>query len=207
MLKYEHEAASNGYSLTVGIDEAGRGPLAGPVVAAAVSLRDHHFRSRINDSKQLSEQRREEAFHEIYEKGLVGVGIINEKVIDEHNILNATYLAMAAAVRHLVFKAAACNPANPSTVQNTFLLIDGLYFRSDLPYSYKTIVDGDCLSMSIACASIVAKVTRDRILKVYDKVFPQYGFGQHKGYSTPEHRQAIERHGPCPIHRTSFSYL
>ncbi len=207
MLKHEREAARQGYSLTIGIDEAGRGPLAGPVVAAAVSLRDYQFQNEINDSKQLTEKKREEAFLEIFEKGLVGIGIINEKVIDEHNILNATYLAMAAAVRHLIIKATVLDLTNPPTAANTFLLIDGPHFKTDLPYRYKAIVDGDQLSLSIACASIVAKVTRDRILKVYDKVFPQYGFSQHKGYSTPEHRQAIARHGPCPIHRSSFSHL
>ncbi len=229
MLEYENKAKGK-FRLVIGIDEAGRGPLAGPVVAAGVALKDFQFHNKICDSKKLNASGREKAFHEILDKAHVGIGVINETIIDSCNILQATYLAMNNAVRHLVVSetrrvskraqnsARACRRqesayfvSNLSREENgiqpdkdILLLIDGNRFKTDLPYPYQTIVRGDSLSLSIACASIVAKVTRDRILKVYDQVFPQYEFSKHKGYPTVRHRQAIQKYGPSLIHRKTF---
>jgi len=174
------------------------------VVASAVMLKSTSFRSQIADSKKLTLRQRHAAFHEIFERACVGVGIMNEAVIDEHNILRATWFAMTNAVRDLV-------PRLPSEMKprirqrkSILLLVDGNLFRTDLPYAYRTIVSGDNLSLSIACASIVAKVVRDRLLESYHKVFPQYGFFRHKGYPTRQHRAAIREFGPSPIHRMTF---
>ncbi len=203
MLKYENQAQREGFRIIVGIDEAGRGPLAGPVVAAAVFLSSYEFKARICDSKKLSALRREEAFHEILEKSYVGVGVMNELIIDDINILQATHKAMSAAVYQLMYK---LPPAvkESNFEQKVCLLIDGNSFKSDTTFAHKTIIGGDNLSLSIAAASIVAKVTRDRILKVYDQIFPDYGFAAHKGYGTRTHRLAIQKHGPSAIHRRSF---
>lgn len=198
LLKFEKKALDEGFSFVIGVDEAGRGPLAGPVVAAAVHLRDYEFQNTINDSKKLSPLQRERAFDEIRERSWVGVGIVSEAVIDSINILKATHQAMAFAVKDLIAKCPA---------QNVCLLIDGNSFKSDLPYAVRTIVGGDGLSLSIACASIIAKVTRDRILEEYDKTFPQYGFAKHKGYPTAEHKLAIRTHGLSPIHRKTFNFV
>ncbi len=204
LLQYETQAQNKGLRFILGVDEAGRGPLAGPVVAAAVCLRQFEFDNPINDSKQMSAKTRLAAFHEIFEKAYVGIGIISETAIDIVNILNASHLAMEMAVKRLV----RCMP--PEVVStNTFhrevvLLIDGNIFKSELVYQYKTIIGGDGKSLSIACASIIAKVYRDRILEVYDKIFPHYGFAQHKGYPTQVHRLAIKKLGACAIHRRSF---
>ena len=197
-LKFENKAREEGFSIIIGVDEAGRGPLAGPVVAAAVVLREISFRARIADSKLITPQQREAAFHEILDKSYVGVGIISEMVIDRVNILESTYLAMTNAVNHLLGKLpqaqmSLCFP------DGVCLLIDGDRFKSDLPIQVRTIVDGDRLVLSIACASIVAKVVRDRILSCYDRIFPEYGFGQHKGYPTPEHKAALRTHGFSPF--------
>jgi ribonuclease HII len=202
MTHFEDLAKKDGFGLVIGIDEAGRGPLAGPVVAAAVSLRTYQFSSKIDDSKKLSDLQREVAFIEIAEKADVGIGIINSRVIDEVNILQATFLAMNRAVEDLVERSKTSLPAG-----KVKLFIDGNRFRTNLPYRYETVVKGDEKVMSIACASIIAKVTRDRILTIYDKVFPQYGFKQHKGYPTAVHRKAIEEHGPSEIHRRSFQLI
>lgn len=201
MLFFEHQAKAEGFLLVIGVDEAGRGPLAGPVVAAAVALQSTQFRNKIHDSKILTPRQREQAFEEILGKAYTGVGIMSESVIDVHNILNATFFAMSNAVTALLSRMP--NAADPA---KTILLIDGNRFISDLPYSYRTIVDGDALSLSIAAASIVAKVTRDRILAAYDKIFPQYGFASHKGYPTPKHKEAIRQHGLSRIHRKTFSH-
>jgi ribonuclease HII len=203
---YENEIRAEGFNLIVGIDEAGRGPLAGPVVASAVALKNTQFQSKIADSKTISSMQRETAFYEIYENAYVGVGIISESVIDRGNILEATFLAMTNAVENLIAQFAAAEDAGNAFQQNVCLLIDGNLFKSDLPYAYRTIVAGDKSVLSIACASIVAKVTRDRILNVYDRIFPQYGFGQHKGYPTPQHKEAIHVYGPSLIHRRSFKH-
>lgn len=207
MNPYEKEAVSTGFRFILGIDEAGRGPLAGPVVAAAVHLNSFDFPSscKINDSKRLTPKAREQAFHQIYEQGYVGIGIVSEVVIDEINILNATFMAMDIAVRQLLRSIPAEAGLDGSAGQ-VMLLVDGNHFRTDLPYPYKTIIDGDALCTSIACASIIAKVYRDRVMGHYDQVFPQYGFNDHKGYSTERHRKALKMHGPSRIHRKSFEW-
>jgi ribonuclease HII len=205
MLKFENEARKAGFRWVIGVDEAGRGPLAGPVVAAAVLLRSTRFQNKIKDSKKMTELQRNRAFVEISEKAYVGIGIMSESVIDSVNILQASFLAMANAVRQMT----ACLPVEESALAefhtSTLLLIDGPYFKSDLPYRFQPIIDGDAKSKSIACASIVAKVYRDRILKTYDRIYPQYGFKDHKGYATQVHRQAIEVNGLSPIHRRTFT--
>ena len=194
------------FSLLVGVDEAGRGPLAGPVVAAAVCLKDQNFTVPIRDSKKLSARQRERAFHEIYENALVGVGIISETVIDQLNILEATYVAMTNAVNEVLSQIPHVVRQETNFNEKVCLLIDGGRFKSDLPYTFKTIVRGDTHVFSIACASIVAKVTRDRILEAYDRVFPQYGFKRHKGYPTAQHKLALRQWGPSMIHRKTFHY-
>ncbi len=204
MLYHETQAQKQGLRFVLGIDEAGRGPLAGPVVAAAVCLKKSRFKNTINDSKQLTPEQREAAFHEIFDNAYVGIGIMNEVVIDAVNILNASHLAMDMAVNQLVRRMPRDIVAETNFDRQVMLLIDGNIFRTTLVYQYKTIIEGDCKSLSIACASIIAKVTRDRILRVYDKIFPQYGFAQHKGYPTEDHRMAIKKHGASIIHRRSF---
>lgn len=204
---YENEASSAGFRFVIGVDEAGRGPLAGPVVACAVLLKNKKFLSRIDDSKKITSRQREAAFHEIHQNAYVGVGVVSEIVIDTINIVEATYQAMAMAVSRIIETLPSSRITQSSFHKKVLLLVDGNSFKSSLPYSYKTVVDGDCLCMSIACASIVAKVTRDRILDAYDQVFPQYGFKQHKGYGTEEHREAIKRFGPSLIHRKTYSWI
>ncbi len=204
MLAIEDKTRRAGFNLVIGVDEAGRGPLAGPVVAAAVALRRTNFSVPIRDSKKLNPLQREEAFQEIYQRAYVGVGIISESVIDQNNILQATFFAMHNAITDLI---AWLPPAKTNQGQfpnSVCLLIDGNCFRSDLPYRFKTIVKGDERVLSIACASIVAKVTRDRILNVYHRIYPEYGFSQHKGYPTLEHKAAIRRLGPSLIQRRTF---
>jgi ribonuclease HII len=197
----EHSHLSNQASLVIGIDEAGRGPLAGPVVAAAVIFPSSFKATNdtpLNDSKKLSEKEREELYSFIInESSAFGIGVIGPTEIDEINILAATMRAMAIAVRELGSKL-------PITTDTTLLLVDGNYFRTDLPYKYKTIVEGDGLCPSIAAASILAKVTRDRMMKELDALYPDYGFASHKGYATKAHRDAIAKHGYCPEHRRSF---
>lgn len=175
----------------VGVDEAGRGPLAGPVVAAAVQIVPENFSAEIKDSKRLSPTKRELAYEEILGTCLVGVGLATVSEIDALNILQATFLAMKRALKAL--------PTAPD-----FCLIDGQLEIPDLSWPQKAIIKGDDLSISIAAASIVAKVERDRIMTFYDDVYPVYNFGQNKGYATKEHRDLISRHGRCPLHRASF---
>jgi len=203
-LYYETQAQNKGLRFIFGVDEVGRGPLAGPVVAAAVCLRQFDFKNPINDSKKMSARAREAAFYEIFEKAYVGIGIMSEKTIDIVNILNASHLAMDMAIGELIHQMPKEVPLDEKFKQEVMLLIDGNIFRTRLPYQYKTIIGGDSKSLSIACASIIAKVYRDRILGVYDKIFPQYGFAKHKGYPTKEHRLAIKEHGASIIHRKSF---
>ena len=200
MLLHERGLWSSGVRIVAGIDEAGRGPLAGPVVAAAVVFHEGRYIPEVDDSKLLTAVEREELFVRICsEAAAYGIGIIDHIMIDEINILNATYKAMHQAIQHL------------STVPG-HLLIDGNRFNpdglssgmADIPYT--TIVDGDASCFSIAAASILAKVTRDRIMQEYDSQFPGYGFAQHKGYGTKEHREAILNLGYCPIHRRSFTF-
>ncbi len=188
---FERECYNNGFSIIAGIDEVGRGPLAGPVVAAAVILRKDELIPGVNDSKKLSEKKREYLYNEIMMSALgVGVGIVDEKIIDEINILNATYLAMKIAVENL--------PIKPD-----FILLDAVRI-SDLDIPQKPIIKGDCLSLSIAAASIIAKVERDRMVCEYDKSYPLYGFSRHKGYGTKYHMEAIRNMGILPVHRKSF---
>jgi ribonuclease HII len=192
MLRRERALWARGMGRVAGIDEAGRGPLAGPVVAAAVVMPREFFLPRVDDSKKLSPTVRNELAPLIMEGAVsVGVGIVDHEVIDRINILNATFEAMHRAVENL-------------TVVPEFLLVDGNRYRGgNIPYA--TIVDGDALCFSIAAASIIAKVTRDRIMEEYDVHFPVYGFARHKGYATHAHRLAILRHGVCPIHRRTFT--
>ena len=174
-----------------GLDEAGRGPLAGPVVAAAVIFEPDVSIPFVNDSKQLTEKRREELYHVIHERAVtIGVGLVAHDVIDRINILQASMLAMNKAVAQL-------------KVEPEQLLVDGNFFRHE-KFPVENIIKGDSLSHSIAAASIIAKVTRDSLMREYDLQFPQYGFAQHKGYGTPDHVAAIHRHGFCEIHRRTF---
>lgn len=205
LIDFDKAKAGDGFRFLFGVDEAGRGPLAGPVVAAAVLIRDENFTCRVGDSKALSEAQREKAFLEIHERAVVGVGIMSETVIDEVNILRAAHLAMTAAVKDLDsrlrnFASRTCEVA----AGDVKVLIDGNSYQGDIPYHVECVVKGDAKSMAIACASIVAKVTRDRMMYEYDKVYPQYGFKGHKGYPTEAHREAIRVHGLSPIHRKTF---
>jgi len=192
MMYYEHLAYKHNFNVICGIDEAGRGPLAGPVVAAAVILPKGKVILGVNDSKKLSAKKRDELYDVIVQESVsYGVGIIDEKVIDKVNILNATKKAMRIAVESLKNK--------PEC-----LFIDSERLE-DVKIKQKSIVKGDTLSISIASASIIAKVTRDRMMEDYDKEYPIYGFAKHKGYGTKEHIQAIKENGICPIHRISFT--
>lgn len=174
-----------------GVDEAGRGPLCGPVCAAAVIMPKGLIIEGVNDSKKLSEKKREELFEKILENAIAyGIAFEDEKVIDEINILNATLSAMNKAIKSL----------EPSA---DFALIDGNRNKG-IKIANKTVVKGDSRSHSIACASILAKVSRDRLLMEYDKKYPEYGFKNHKGYGTKAHYEAIEKYGILPIHRKSF---
>jgi ribonuclease HII len=152
----------------------------------------------------MSPKQREEAFDEIYQNAYVGIGVISESVIDRGNILDATFLAMTNAIENLIAQFTVDVGRDQSFYHDICLLIDGNLFRTELPYVYRTIVRGDQSVLSIACASIIAKVTRDRILNVYDQVFPEYGFKRHKGYPTLQHKQAIETYGLSMIHRRTF---
>lgn len=179
------------YEAICGIDEAGRGPLAGPVVAGAVILPKGCTIRYLNDSKQLSEKKREQLFEEIMEKAeTVGVGIVSPARIDEINILQADYEAMRQAVGQL-------------KVMPDLLLNDAVTIP-DVPVKQVPIIKGDARSLSIAAASIIAKVTRDRLMAEYDKVMPEYGFAVHKGYGTAAHIEALRKYGPSPIHRKTF---
>jgi ribonuclease HII len=192
MLTYDTALYEKGYCLIAGVDEAGRGPLAGPVVAAAVILDKDILIPGIDDSKKLSEPRRESLYKKIEQSAAAyGVGIVKEDVIDNINILRASLEAMRLAILDL-------------SMEPDFLLIDGLYVP-DTNFPSEAVTHGDNLSASIAAASIVAKVTRDRIMREYGKIYPQYGFSRHKGYPTPQHLAALDEFGPCDIHRRSFA--
>ncbi len=189
---FEHDMMDRGYSLICGVDEAGRGPLAGPVCAAAVILPPDLEIPGLNDSKKLSEKKRDELYDIIIEQAVAyGIAMASEQKIDEINILQATFLAMKRAVESL--------PQKPD-----FVLVDGNREPDlgDLPL--KTIVKGDSRSANIAAASILAKVTRDRYMMELDKEYPQYGFAVHKGYGTRKHYDALEEFGACPAHRRTF---
>jgi ribonuclease HII len=192
MYKTEKDLKQRGYQLIAGVDEAGRGPLAGPVVAAAVIMPDGYKNNLINDSKQLTSLQREQLFIEIKNTAIsFATGIVGWREIDEMGILEATKLAMRRAVMSL----------NP---RPDFIIIDAVAINvPGIPQM--ALIHGDATVFSIAAASIIAKVTRDHLMQKYDKKYPQYGFGEHMGYGTEIHLKAIKEHGPCPIHRMSFS--
>lgn len=197
MFAYERRAHAQGFQFVAGIDEAGRGPLAGPVVAAAVILPGRIDLPGLNDSKQVREETRERLFGLIREQAVAyGVGVVDVDYIDEHNILQATFEAARQAMRHL--------QADFPGVVPDYLLTDFLKIPG-VTQPYEAIVKGDANSYSIAAASILAKVTRDRLMVEYAAEFPQYGFDKHKGYSSPEHMEALRTYGPCAIHRKSFA--
>lgn len=191
MWQIEEEVSAEGYCAICGVDEAGRGPLAGPVCAAAVILPRDVDLPGLNDSKKLSDKKRRELYPLIMEKAIAyGIGFANEKEIDEINILQATYLAMERALQGLQIKP-------------DFALIDGNRTK-DFGLPVRTVVHGDSLSASIAAASVLAKVTRDDLMLKMAEEYPQYGFEIHKGYGTKVHYDALREHGPCPIYRLSF---
>lgn len=213
MLLCEKRAFLEGAAVIIGLDEAGRGPLAGPVVAAAVVLKTSplkrfnfpRFGERIDDSKKLLPRQREKAFSEISRKAVFGVGLRGHGFIDKKNIRVATLSAMKQAVERLVEEFCRLNRCEKKQIRkNVCVLVDG-NMSPDLPYKTVPILKGDSKSLSIAAASIIAKVTRDRIMISYDKTFPQYGFSKHKGYGTKTHIDALKKNGPCAIHRKSFA--
>jgi ribonuclease HII len=189
----ENRLRSKGYTSIAGVDEAGRGALIGPVVAAAVILPQKikaRWRDKVRDSKQLNAATRERLYHSIMNTGVVGTGITSHEIIDRQGIVKATYTAMIAALETL-------------SAQPQFVLID--YFQvPGITIPQKGVMNGDSLCFSIACASIVAKVTRDRILTQMDSEYPGYGLAKHKGYGTKEHLECLRRLGPCPAHRRTF---
>ncbi len=188
----EQEIYNEGKELICGIDEAGRGPLAGPVVVAAVIMPKDSMIEGVNDSKKVSEKKREILYEKIIDEAIsYGVGIIDQKEIDRINILNATKEGLTMAVQEL----------NPMP---DLIIVDALNKIDTLGIPYKSIIKGDAKCYSIAAASIIAKVTRDRIMRQWDEVYPQYGFSKHKGYGTSEHIKAIKEYGLCPLHRLSF---
>lgn len=203
-LQREDELTAQGYKRIAGVDEAGRGPLAGPVVAAAVVLpRDWQLArfaqssplSQLNDSKQLTAAVRDVLYEELMQKVAYGIAAVDAAMIDRINIRQASWLAMREAVADLERRTNA--PAD-------YVLIDGLPYGVG-PWPYEAIVKGDARSLSIAAASVLAKVTRDRLMQEFDAQFPLYGFAQHKGYPTPPHLRALAAYGPCAIHRQSYA--
>lgn len=190
--RFESAAWRRGLTRVAGVDEAGRGPLAGPVVAAAVVLEPGARITGVDDSKRLPPDERERLFDVIQGRALgVAVAVVDHVTIDRINILQATRLAMSQALGALAVE--------PELVLTDFVAVP------DLRCPQRNLVDGDRRSASVAAASIIAKVTRDRIMAEADREFPAYGFGRHKGYATPEHREALERHGPCALHRRTFA--
>ncbi len=203
----ELKQAIAGYQYVIGIDEVGRGPLAGPVVACAVRYKNADFVfpaerekefSLIRDSKKLSEKQREKMFEFICEHFDIGIGIISAETIDRVNILEATFLAMKSALSQLLKK------LPREAAGQCHLLIDGNQKIPNCSYHQECVIGGDGIVKSIAAASIVAKVTRDRMMDDYEEQYPGYGFGKHKGYGTKVHMDALRRLGPCSIHRMSF---
>jgi len=191
MLLIEESLYDEGYEYICGVDEAGRGPLCGPVVASAVILPKHGCIEGVNDSKKISEKKREKLYDDIMKGAIaVGIGISDVDVIEKVNILNATKIAMKKAIESL-------------SIKPDYVLIDGNQ-KIDIDILQETVVSGDAKSESIASASIIAKVTRDRMLRKFDEMYPEYGFAKHKGYGTKAHIEAIKKYGLTPIHRKSF---
>ena len=190
--EYENKLHETGLVHIAGIDEAGRGPLAGPVVVGAVILGSNSFIEGINDSKKISESKREKIYEKITEEAIAwSVGIVDQKEIDEINILNATKKALTLALEYL-------------TIKPQRILVDALEHIDTKGIPYTSIIKGDAKVYSIGAASIIAKVTRDRIMREYDEVYPEYGFAKHKGYGTAAHIEAIKKYGPCSLHRKTF---
>ena len=189
----ENELRKKGFQYICGIDEAGRGPLAGPVVIASVIMPNDSMIEGVNDSKKVSEKKREKLYEQILEEAIsYGVAIIGQDEIDEINILNATKKGLTVSLQELSKKP-------------DLILVDALNGIDTLGIPYHSIIKGDAKCYSIAAASIIAKVTRDRIMREWDKVYPEYGFEKHKGYGTATHIAAIREHGLCSIHRKSFT--
>lgn len=189
--RFERRTLPRKYKIAAGVDEAGRGPLAGPVVAAACILKKRAFTTKIFDSKRLSISARQRAFKEIIKQAHIGVGIVDRQIIDKKNILQATIIAMKKALENI-------------GVKPEYLLVDGKFNKQTFVYPYKTLVSGDSRCLSVACASIVAKVVRDNLMSYYSALYPQYGFERNRGYHTKGHLRAIKRYGITPIHRRSF---
>ncbi|NQS99913.1 MAG: ribonuclease HII [Candidatus Omnitrophica bacterium] len=192
--RFEQGLLPNKYIQVAGVDEAGRGPLAGPVVAAAVVLKKFSFTAKVFDSKKLSCLGRDSAFWEIVENAHIGLGVVKREVIDEKNILQATIRAMQKAVADL--------PVEPD-----YLLVDGRFRRKSFSYPYQDVVRGDQRCFSIACASIIAKVVRDNLMDYYDTLYPQYAFNRNRGYYSKDQLAAVKKYGLSPIHRRSFQPL
>lgn len=191
----EDNLKKQGFNFIAGVDEAGRGPLAGPVVASAVLLNtDFSCEYKIHDSKQMTARQRERAFDEISRQAQIGIGIVSEAAIDELNIFNAACRAMERAVQDLMRK----------KIHNVCFIVDGNVKLNLQGCSYKAIPRSDSTCISVACASIIAKVIRDRIMQVYHKIFPDYDFEKHKGYGTKLHFEKISLLGPCVFHRKTF---
>lgn len=189
----EKELREKGFKTICGIDEAGRGPLAGPVVIASTIMPADSMIEGVNDSKKISEKKREDLYEKIIEEAIsYGVAIIGQDEIDEINILNATKKGLTMSLKEL-------------TVKPDLILVDALEHIDTMGIPYESIIKGDAKCYSISCASIIAKVTRDRIMREWDKVYPEYNFAQHKGYGTAKHIEAIKQYGLCPIHRRSFT--
>ena len=190
--QYENELRNKGYKYICGIDEAGRGPLAGPVVVASVIMPENSMIEGVNDSKKVSEKKREKLYDLILEEAIsYGVGIIGQDEIDDINILNATKKGLTVSLKEL-------------TQKPDLIIVDDLTNIDTLGTPYESIIKGDAKCYSISAASIIAKVTRDRIMREWDKIYPQYGFAQHKGYGTSAHISSIKEYGPCPLHRKTF---
>lgn len=195
--KFEENLYKEGYHLICGIDEAGRGPLAGPVVVGAAVMKRDSMLEWVNDSKKVTEKRRELLYDYITQQAIAwGVGIVSEDEIDRVNILNATKKGLHIAMGQIIEKLQNRKP--------DIVIVDALKEIDTYGVPYESIIKGDATCYSISCASIIAKVTRDRIMKEWDEVYPQYGFAKHKGYGTASHIAAIKEYGPCKIHRKSF---
>ena len=200
--KIEEELYINGTKSIAGIDEAGRGPLAGPVVVACVVMPRNSMIEGVNDSKKVSEKKREKLYEEITKEALgYGVGIISQEEIDKVNILNATKEGLTLAIKNLEKD---LQEKNRDFQKPEIILVDALTKIDTDHIPYRSIIKGDSKSYSIATASIIAKVTRDRIMRQWDEVYPMYGFEKHKGYGTAAHIAAIKEYGLCPLHRRSF---
>lgn len=195
--KFEENLYKEGYHLICGIDEAGRGPLAGPVVVGAAVMKRDSMLEWVNDSKKVTEKRRELLYDYITQQAIAwGVGIVSEDEIDRVNILNATKEGLHIAMGQIIEKLQNRKP--------DIVIVDALKEIDTYGVPYESIIKGDATCYSISCASIIAKVTRDRIMKEWDEVYPQYGFAKHKGYGTASHIAAIKEYGPCKIHRKTF---